>query len=167
MKKSFSILLMAFVLFAGACKKDSTQEEKADAANGSYKLGDKTYKIAYSDVTTASGGYAVIFADRTAAQVVANGDHIMNFIAFRFKAEPTVGTYQLVSYGVDPPTSANQCQVSTSNNKEIGYAYIGTGSVNVVVEKVGGKLKVTVPEITVQEHTTKVDVKLSASVTQM
>lgn len=167
MKKSLSILLMAFVLFAGACKKDSTQKEKENAANGSYKLGDKNFNIVYSDVTTAGGGYNVMFADRTPAAVLAAGDGIMNYLIISFKVQPTAGTYQLMGYQESPPTGDKQCQVATSNNKAISYAYVGTGSVNIVVEKVGGKLKVIIPEITVQEHTTKVEVKLSATVTEM
>ena len=79
-----------------------------------------------------------------------------------FKAAPTVGTYKLVSMANNAAiVNADECQIGAGNNTNLGYGYEGAAGISIVVEKVNGKLKITIPEITVKENA-GAQVKLSA-----
>lgn len=162
MKKLFAILLASTVLFLGACKKDKTETLEA-VATGSWTLGTQTFSIKYSGVTNASGRYSLIFAEKTPAAGV------FNFLTVGFKAEPTVGTYDLVSMANNAPiATSTQCQVGASDNTATGgYGYIGAAGVTkIVVEKVNGKLKISIPEIKVT-GSTGTEVKLYGVATEI
>jgi hypothetical protein len=165
MKKVLTMMAAALVLLTSACKKeDSAKEETTTSGTGTntYTLGGTTYTVVYSGVTQTNGKYNYIFADRTPAA------GMFNFLSVSFKTAPTSGTYQLISLADNAPISAaNQCQIGASNNTTLGYGYIGTGAVNIDVVVTGGKIKITIPEISVIESATSgstATVKLSGTV---
>ena len=165
MKKVFTVLAAALVLFTVACEKNDTKTEEAAvaSASSSYTLGGVNYKVVYSGVTQTNNKHNYIFADRTPAA------GMFNFLSVSFKTAPTTGTYQLISLdGNAPITAANQCQIGASNNTTLGYGYVGTGTVNINVVVTGGKVKITIPEISVLESPSgNSNVKLSGTVQEL
>lgn len=164
MKKVFTVLAAALILFTVACEKDETKKEETPVAttSSSYTLGGTNYKVAYSGVTQTNNKYNYIFADRTPAA------GLFNFLSVSFKAAPTTGTYQLISLaGNAAITAANQCQIGASNNTTLGYGYSGTSPVNIDVVVTSGKVKITIPEISVLESPSGATVKLSGTVQEL
>jgi hypothetical protein len=163
MKKIFTIIAAALVLFMGACKKSETVTPDSSSGN-SYTVNGTSYKVVYSTVTNVSGKYSIVFADRTPV----SGE--FNFLTVKFKAAPTTGTYTVVTMAGDPPiANANECQIGASNNAAIGYGYIGAGTapITIQVTVTGGKAKIVIPEITVQQTPSNANVKLSGTVQEI
>ena len=162
MKKIFTIIAAAVVLFMGACKKSETATPETPASSGnSYTVNGTTYKVVYTGVTNVSGKYSIVFADRTPVA----GE--FNFLAVKFKAAPTTGTYTVVTMAGDPPiANANECQIGASNNTTTGYGYIGA-PFTIQVTVTGGKAKIVIPETTVQQTPSNANVKLSGTVQEI
>lgn len=160
MKRTLVLLSALMILFASSCKKDEGETpETPTTAGNSYKLNGTTYNVAYSGTSTVNGHLNYIFADRTPAA----GE--FNFLTVKFKGTPTTGTYQLVTMANNPPiANANQCQIGASNNTTLGYGYVGTGTVNIDVTVTGGKIKIVIPEISVETTPGGAMVKLSGTV---
>ncbi len=164
MKRIFTIIAAVTVLFLGACKKSETVTPDNSSSGNSYTVNGTTYKVVYSTVTNVGGKYSIVFADRTPV----SGE--FNFVTVKFKAAPTTGTYTVVTMAGDPPiANANECQIGASNNTTTGYGYIGAGTapVTVQVTVTGGKTKIVIPEITVQQTPSNANVKLSGSVQEI
>ncbi len=158
MKNIASCLLIASLLFSViAC------EKKNDAPDfGSWKLGTTTYKVAFSTKSALStGGTLFIFAD---AAITGPGS-TANMLSVSFPTAPTTsGTYQLVNAGTS--TGSNQMELSSGSMSGGAYGYIGS-PINVTVNVAGGKISVTVPEITLKSTTGLPDISFSGSVKEM
>lgn len=165
MKKIFTIIAAALVLFMGACKKSETVTPETPASSGnSYTVNGTTHKVVYSGVITSGGKYSLIFADRTPIA----GE--FNFLVVKFKTVPTTGTYTALTMMGDPPiANANECHIGASNNIGTGYGYIGAGTapITIQVTVTGGKAKIVIPEITVQQTPSNANVKLSGTVQEI
>jgi hypothetical protein len=164
MKKIFTLIAAALVLFMGACKKSETVTPDNSSSGNSYTVNGTSYNVVYTGVTNVGGKYSLIFADRTPVA----GE--FNFLTVKFKAAPTTGTYTVVTMAGDPPiANANECQIGASNNAAIGYGYIGAGTapITIQVTVTGGKAKIVIPEITVQQTPSNANVKLSGTIQEI
>lgn len=160
MKKLITLMAIAFAL-CSACKKDKSETASGD---NSWTLAGTTYKAAITYKTTTSGGTATIlynFWDATPSATVK-----VNSLGLSFVEAPSAsGTYQLV--GVGQAKTAKQFEISAGTTAPLYYAYIGATAVDVQVTVSGGKIKVTIPEVTLKCTTSNPDAKLTATVQEM
>ncbi|QKJ32777.1 hypothetical protein HQ865_24470 [Mucilaginibacter mali] len=159
MKKLITLMALA-VAFCSACKKDKSETASGD---NSWTLAGTTYKTAITYKTTTSGGTATIlynFWDATPSATVK-----VNSLALSFVEAPSAsGTYQLVATG--QAKTARQFEISAGTTAPLYYAYIGT-SVDVQVTVSSGKIKVTLPEVSLKCTTSSPDAKLTGTVQEM
>ena len=158
MKKLFTLMAAAFVLMAGACKKDKQENTSAD---NSWTLNGVKHTVAFSNKSETSGGTPttlIIFADGIPSGAASN----VNTFNISFKKAPAAtGTYQLVG-GVGGTLTDNQFELFAGGPEGV-YAYLGD-KLDVNITVTNGKVKVTFPEISLKSTTSAPDAKLTAAV---
>ncbi|MBL4677262.1 MAG: hypothetical protein JKY70_13815 [Mucilaginibacter sp.] len=157
MKRKLTLLVAAIAILFTACTKD---EENPVISNSSWTFNGLVHSTVKSSRTAASGNAAgqITFTDSNKGRE--------GTLTVYFKALPqTAGTYTLVQ-GLGSGLGTNEVAVSaTAGTSGSTFAYNETGSVTVQVTITdNGKIKIDIPEVTLNSSAGSENYKLSASV---
>lgn len=150
MKKITTAILLACTIFTVACNKTTTTPAPATTQTTTPTIPTDGWEL---DGTK----YTQTWAANTQAVSMSAGDGSIgsgNSMNFFFSALPTTdGTYRVIMYGGGGSTiGANEVGVSAGlETAQKTYVSTGTGSVDVKVTFVSGKMHIELPEIDVAD----------------
>ena len=156
MNKRILAALLSFVLLI-SCSKNDDDETPVAVTNG-WKLGANSYTTVFAMRVATGGNTAVTAMD---AIPTGSSSNVNTFIAY-FSTVPTAsGTYRIVSY----PSALTATQVGIAAGGPNGtYVSTGAGTVDATVTVSGGKITVTVPQITVKKTNSTEELSASGTI---
>jgi hypothetical protein len=157
MNKRILSALLSFVLLVSCAKSDD--DETPVTTTAGWKLGTNTYTSVFSMRVATGSNTAVTSMD--AIPTGSNSANVNTFIAYFPTVPTTNGTYRVAAY----PSALTATQVGIAAGGPNGtYVSTGAGTVDATVTVTGGKLTITVPNITVKKTNSTEELTASGTI---
>jgi len=164
MKKIF--ILLSVVLSMSACTRESDTPETS--ATASWKLGTTTYTQAFAIKQNAGVFVQYLALDRmySSAELSNNSNSTKTFNGFMlmFKTAPTASARYKIVFKPDPTLLAADEMMFSMQDRTLNKSYYSTNTTATAdVQVISGKIKVTIPNTTVQQEGSATPVTTDAS----